>query len=490
MSDEDIEVDGGQVVRPERFILPEVTGMAIPLRVRRKGELVFDWRLMLRWRDGLQEQVPLRDCLRVDDREVFLRPSPGAPQAAFFDKWTRESREAWLRGDATMPPDEVCRRLIVAFAKHLDLPADTAGGTVAVLACWTVLTYIHPVFDSVPYLGIAGTLGSGKTRVLDLLEQVVFRPFATSSLSNSVLFRHLNTFGGTMLIDEGEQFGSRSPAVNEIFNSLLAGYKRGKTVSRSTPTADGDYEPHQFCVAGPKAIACIGEMIPALVSRAVPIPMIRALPTSQKIRLRIDESKAEWAALRDGLHAMSMNFGAEWLELPEKKDVCPEMHGRNYELWQPLLAIADWLDRHGATGLREDLRNHAIRTIEAGREVATPAEDEVVLRAIARLVEGQRGATAKEILERATGDEPSLFKNWSAKRVANCLRRYGLGSRKTRGSHVFEPSRGELLRVQSAHQIDLGIADVAIKDTQRLLPFDGAHGVHGVRVPEEATHAV
>lgn len=479
MSDTDVEVDGVQIVRPERFVLPEVSGTAVPLRVRRKGELICDWQLLLRWQDGRREQVSFSDCLPLSAGQVFLRPRPGEPQSELFDKWRRGAREAWLRGDDPMPPDEVCRRLLVAFAKHLELPPDSAAGTVAALTCWTVLTYIHSVFEAIPYLAIGGALGCGKTRVLDLLEQVIFRPFATSSLSNSVLFRHLHTSGGTMLIDEGEQFGSRSPEVAEVFASLLAGYRRGKTVSRSESTGDGNFAPRQYSVSGPKAIACINEMIPALASRAIPIRMIRAPGNSAKIRLRIAESKDEWAAIRDALHAMAMDFGEDWLELPAKQDVCPEMSGRNYELWQPLLAIAEWLDRHGASGLYGDLRKHAIRTIESSAEAAIPAEDEVVLQTLCNLVEDGRRPMAKEILQQATTDEPGLFRNWTARRVSACLGRYGIAGRKSAGKSVYDPSLETLVRVSRTYQIDLGLPDADDEIMpHRVAGVDGVDGVH------------
>jgi hypothetical protein len=237
-------------------------------------------------------------------------------------------------------------------------------------------------------------------------------------------------------------------------------------------------------------IACINEPAPTLASRSIPIRMTRAPASSAKPRLRIEQDSGEWAILRDGLHAMAMDHGPDWMTLPDRQHVCPDMSGRNYEVWQPLLAIAEWLDQRGAGGLYRVLREHAIRTIESSSEAAMPEEDGVLLQAVARLAAGGGKGTAKELLRQAASEEPGLFKGWSAKRVATCLRRYGLSSRKTRGNLVFDPSPDDLLRIQRNYQIDLGLADVAIKDTQRLLPFDGAHGVHGVRVPEEPSNAV
>jgi hypothetical protein len=480
MSDTDVEVDGGQVLRPEQFHLPAVSGMTVPLLLNRDGKLIHEWQLALHWRDGRRECVSLDDILQVGDRQVFLRPRPGAPQSSHVAKWTTGARKAWLRGEASMPPDELCRRLLTAFAKYLEIQPDAAAGTVAALTCWTVMTYIHSVFDAVPYLAIGGTQESGKTRVLELLEQVVFRPFMSSSLSNSALFRQLDAYGGAMLIDEGEQLGhSKNPATAEVLASLLAGYRRGKTVSRSEPLGDGDFRPRQYCVWGPKAIACINELAPTLASRSIPIRMIRAAPSSAKPRLRIGQDHELWSDLRDALHAMALTYGADWPLLPQRQEVCPEMSGRNYEIWQPVLAIADWFERHGAEGLYGTMREHAVRTIEATSDTTVPAEDEVVLRALGRLVADQKRTTAKAILQACKEGESSLFRDWSERRIAACLKRYGLSTRRSHGQSLFEPSVEVLSRIQGVYRVDIDSRPAPVGHVPQSLLLDGAHGAHG-----------
>ena len=52
-----------------------------------------------------------------------------------------------------------------------------------------MLSYIYPVFDAVPYLFIGGPKGSGKSRLLDLLDRVVFRPLASSNLTAALMFK-------------------------------------------------------------------------------------------------------------------------------------------------------------------------------------------------------------------------------------------------------------------------------------------------------------
>ena len=74
---------------------------------------------------------------------------------------------------------------------------------------------------------------------------------------------------------------------------------------------------------------------------------------SRARRRRIDADPAGWQALRDDLHTLALEHGATWLELADREDVCPAMTGRDYELWQPLLALASWVESHGAKGLLE-----------------------------------------------------------------------------------------------------------------------------------------
>jgi hypothetical protein len=156
------------------------------------------------------------------------------------------------------------------------------------------------------------------------------------------------------------------------------------------------------------------------------------------------------------------------------------MSGRNFEIWQPLLGLAAWFEEHGARGLLDLLRRHALLLIEQGREAATPPDDEVLLQALARAVGSGIAPTAGELLATVQAAEPSLFRNWSARGVTAHLKRYGILSRKTNGRHIFDPSHTDLLRVQQAYGIDLDLPqpDPAPTPDQRTL--------RTLRAPERA----
>src|SRR6516164_10108058 len=129
---------------------------------------------------------------------------------------------------------------------------------------------------------------------------------------------------------------------------LLAGYKRGGQATRLEPVGD-TFRPVAFDVYGPKALACIAGLPPALASRCIPVVMFRAEKGSLKPKRRIDADPEGWRRLRDDLYALALEHGADWLGLAQRADVCPSgLDGRSYELWQPLLALAAWFEGHGA----------------------------------------------------------------------------------------------------------------------------------------------
>src|SRR5262249_25192899 len=124
-----------------------------------------------------------------------------------------------------------------------------------------------------------------------------------------------------------------------------------------------------FDVYGPKALACIVGLPPALASRCIPVMMFRAGPDSLKPNRRIDADLHGWQRLRDDQHALALAHGATWLDLAQRASVCPRgMNGRALELWQPLLALAGWIEGQGADGLLALVQEFAIAAVEGARK--------------------------------------------------------------------------------------------------------------------------
>lgn len=456
------ELDVSRIVRPERFITPEVSGLAVPTTTafgdRVSGRLV----LYLQWVDGKRERRALGTTIDLPGGgRLWIHPEPCEPTASMRPGWSQPARKRWLEGEPAPNPADVFAGVCERLAYFLDVPKSEAPGVAATLALWVILTYCYQAWPALPYLYIGGPLASGKSRVFDVLSRLVFRPLGSSSMTGPTLFRTLHTSGGTLLLDEAERLrDTRDPGVGEIVSMLLAGYKNGGTATRLEPVGD-TFKTVSFQVFAPKALACIAGLPPVLASRCIPVTMFRAAPGSDKPKRRIDADPEGWHRLRDGLHALSLEHGPEFLAMGDRGDVCPPgIDGRQYELWQPLLALGAWVEEAGAHGLLALLQEHALATIDAGRDDATPDHDEILLRILAQAVGFGERPTPGEILVKAQESEPAAFRNWSARAVAEHLKRYQLTTIKTDGRKRYaRVSLDDLKRIQTNYNIDLDFQD-------------------------------
>jgi len=447
----DDELDIQRIIRPELFLTSAVAGVCVPLSVLENDIAKGRWMLYLQWADGRREAVELPGVLNLPDGSRYIIfPIPANPLPNNRPTWTAAHRKAWINGAPTPNALDVFKRLCDAIVDYTDFPPAKAHGSTALLALFVILTYCFPVWDAVPYLYIGGPAGSGKTRVFELLSRLAFRPLVSSNLTSAALFRTLHERGGVLLLDEAERLKESTPDVSEIRTILLAGYKRGGKAQRLKPET---FELQEFDVFGPKAVACIAGLPGPLLSRCIPLIMFRCPADSQKPKRRLDDDAERWRNLRDDLHALALGHAPVFLELAGLSEVCPDMTGRHYELWQPILALAAVLD----TDLHDRMKRFAMETISENQEDATPDADEATLRALAVLI--VRGATpqAKAILDAARMESPELFARYTPKGVANILKRYGLKTVKAHDKRVYRVTMDDLRRIEGAYQIDLNV---------------------------------
>src|SRR5712692_9087214 len=123
---------------------------------------------------------------------------------------------------------------------------------------YVLLTWIYDRFNELPYLRLRGEPGSGKTRFMLTVGSLCYKPiFASDASTVSPLFRILDSFRGTLVIDEGDFRLSDEQA--EIVKILNNGNAKGFPVLRSEATANrGEFNPRAYEVYGPKLIATRG----------------------------------------------------------------------------------------------------------------------------------------------------------------------------------------------------------------------------------------
>lgn len=93
------ELDLRRIVRPERFICPEVSGLTVAVPMLRDGKPAGRWRVYLRWADGRREAMDLpRWLVLPDGARLWFHPVPGEPGIQQVPAWAEADRRAWLDG--------------------------------------------------------------------------------------------------------------------------------------------------------------------------------------------------------------------------------------------------------------------------------------------------------------------------------------------------------------------------------------------------------
>src|SRR5262249_24926389 len=95
-------------------------------------------------------------------------------------------------------------------------------------ALWVVHTHAIEVADQTPYLAITSAeKQSGKTRLLEVSELVVARPWLTGRVSAAALVRKVDKTRPTLLLDESDAAFNGEKEYAEAFRGLLnTGHRR------------------------------------------------------------------------------------------------------------------------------------------------------------------------------------------------------------------------------------------------------------------------
>lgn len=123
---------------------------------------------------------------------------------------------------------------------------------------YILLSWVYDGFNELPYLRLRGDPGSGKTRFLLIVGSICYKPiFASGASTVSPLFRMLDAFRGTLIIDEGDFRMSDERA--EIVKILNNGNVQGFPVLRSEASGNNrEFNPRAYAVFGPKLVATRG----------------------------------------------------------------------------------------------------------------------------------------------------------------------------------------------------------------------------------------
>jgi hypothetical protein len=153
---------------------------------------------------------------------------------------------------------------------------------------YVLFTWVYDAFHEVPYVRVRGGYGSGKTRFLLTVGSLCRLPiFASAASTVSPIFRLVDAFRGTLILDEGDF--RYSDEKSEIVKILNNGNARGFPVLRTEVSSKREFDPRAYHVFGPKIVATRGFFQDrALESRCVTEDM-RSGTLRREIPLNLDE---------------------------------------------------------------------------------------------------------------------------------------------------------------------------------------------------------
>ena len=201
---------------------------------------------------------------------------------------------------------------------------------------WVAHTHAFTAFDVTPYLHISGaTMRTGKTRLLEVLEVLVPRPWLTGRVTAAVLPRRIDAECPSLLLDESDATFKHSSDYSEALRAILnSGYKH----SGSTTVCQGGASYKRYSTFCPKAIAGIGQLPGTIADRSIEVKLKRRAP---------DENVERFAPRRLGDEVQHLvkrlaAFGLQADNVLQKRHADIDwLNDRAAEVWGPLMAIAD-----------------------------------------------------------------------------------------------------------------------------------------------------
>lgn len=315
------------------------------------------------------------------------------------------------------------------ISDYVVLPSPEALDAVVL---WVVHTHLIDAFESTPRLVLSSAeKQSGKTRLLEVLSELVLNPMHTSSSTSAAVFRSIADTPRTILLDEADTyFGQKPTASGEELRGLVnAGHRRSGTVHRCVGDP-ANMRVVEFRVFAPVAIAAIGDLPDTIIDRSVVLTMRRRAPLERVKPFRYREVSEPARELRDRL--------ASWADahLEDLRLARPAMpmglEDRPADVWEPLLAIADAAG--GAWPASARTAALALNEVRADRDASTGVQ---LLGDLHQVWGPTDQATSTDLVARLVALEESPWGDWYGKPIdqrwlAKYLRPYGVRPTKLR----------------------------------------------------------
>ena len=308
------------------------------------------------------------------------------------------------------------------LAKYIALP-DGAADAVAI---WILHTYcLDSVFVS-PFLTLSSPeKRCGKTTLLTLVSALSRRPMMSSNITPAALFRAIEKFKPSLMIDEADCFIRDNDELRGVLNS---GHTR---VSAFVVRTTGDnHDPAQFSTWAAKCIALIGKLPDTLADRSVIIPMRRRLPGESVDKLRLDKLDDLNPLARQCLRWSQDNQHTVKASDPELPS---GLHDRAADNWRTLFMVADAIGGEWPSRLKVAV-NHLVEIDTDDESIGAELLNDI--KAVFDSKRVNRIFTV-DLLEALCDDDEAPWSTWnrgkpmSSRQLAKRLKEFGIVTNQT-----------------------------------------------------------
>ena len=283
---------------------------------------------------------------------------------ALLDKLVREEQKEQTEEDSLFPEVEPWEdavngiELLTEISDTLKRFIVCKPETAHAAALWIVMTWLMDAVKVAPLAVItAPEKRCGKTQLLEMIGKMSSKPMFASNITAAALFRSIEMWSPTLLIDEADAFLKDNEDMRGLLN---AGHTR--TTAYTVRTVGDDHTPKRFNLWGAKAVSGIGKLADTIMDRAIVLELRRKLDCEMVDRIRHAET-----GLFETIQRKLCRFAEDHEEdIRKAKPSLPEeLNDRAQDNWEPLLAIADT-----AGGVWPELARKAALTISGDKKTS------------------------------------------------------------------------------------------------------------------------
>ena len=283
--------------------------------------------------DDVLEEKPKATIQEVPDDPATLKKMAKKAEAEHTEKETFPAVEPYphpVRGE------DVAKEIEDVLNRYMVLPEHSPTA----ITLWIMFSYVYDEFDCCPILAaISPEKRCGKTSLLSLLTALCQKVLSASNISASAVFRSVEKWQPTLIIDEADTFLKTNDELRGVLNS---GHTRATASVIRTVQKGKKFDVERCSTWAPKAIALIGKLPDTLADRSIAVKMRRKRSDEKRDRIPYSKLTEQLTTLRQKIARWAADAGLQEVDAPDKLD------DRAADNWLPLLSIANdigWTDK-------------------------------------------------------------------------------------------------------------------------------------------------